>query len=525
MKARAGARILFSVAVLAPLLWGCRDTLIEIMHHGAADSVPVSIVLGREGNGSSRTIAPSHVPVSDLADPALYKLVLTGSSDMGDRVTVDGFALKDGRGFLALTPGAWTLRLTATPAGGAGTAAAPILGGSTLLVVQDRPTTSSITLTPLAGTGTVDVRFSIPQSVVARLDPSTSTNKTVTVALYDDSGLEVAGTRQDIALTYNAAQTAPYAVTYMAGGLPVPSGRYTLRLEASYTVNNASTNNQDRVHTLGWSDILYVEGGRLSTASVAIPEARAAMGVPGNPYRQDKVTVNGSRGTPNFTAATPFNPFGETLWMYGSNWDSTGGNTDSNGNEVLVVDWDSVYDADYYELELLVHPFTGYNSSNPTSRGKFNKVVTTDADWETLKSTTFNYSGQMRTPSYMRYSGNQSDPDYYKTKTWVIKCNDNSDFLSCADKPLARTLFPNKGAAAGKVNANYRLLQTQDAFDTYTDWSYQSTSRGKVGLEGDCGVIGVLMPAYSPRMSVVYRVRAVNRYGYSDWVYWKGGIW
>ena len=500
-------RFCFIVTLLF-FLWGCRDFLKELHHYDCPSSdsvgdngVPVSIVLG-EGSGPSRTIAPEHIDQVALGS---YTLELTGSSDMGDSVNVQNFTLTNGQGFVSLNPGNWQLELVASRNG------VEQLRGTGSMEVKDKPTSVAITLRPVAaGTGTVDVRFSIPQSVVARLDPSTSTTKTVTVALYDDSDLVVAGTRQDIALTYNAAQTAPYAVTYTAGGSPVPSGRYTLRLSAPYTVNNAATGNVDVVYKVGHTDILYVEGGRVSSATVAIPEARAAMGVPGNPYRQDKVTVNGSSRTTNFTAATPFNPFGETLWMYGSNWDSTGGNTDSNGNEVLVVDWDSVYDADYYELELLVHPFTGYNSSNPTSRGKFNNVVTTDADWETLKSTTFNYNGQMRTPSYMRYSGNQSDPDYYKTKTWVIKCNDNSDFLSCADKPLARTLFPNKGAARGKVNATYNLLVTRDAFDTYTDWSYQSTSRGKVGLEGDCGVIGVLMPAYSPRMSVVYRVRAVK---------------
>ena len=49
--------------------------------------------------------------------------------------------------------------------------------------------------------------------------------------------------------------------------------------------------------------------------------------------------------------------------------------------------------------------------------------------------------------------------------------------------------------------------------------------RGTVGLEGDCGVIGVLLPSYTPQMSVVFRLRGVNQYGTSDWVYWKGGKW
>ena len=73
-------------------------------------------------------------------------------------------------------------------------------------------------------------------------------------------------------------------------------------------------------------------------------------------------------------------------------------------------------------------------------------------------------------------------------------------------------------------NGGYRVTGN-DAFDTYGNYSYNTTIRGKVGLEGDCGVIGVLLPSYTPQMSVVFRLRGVNEFGTSDWVYWKGGKW
>ena len=120
----------------------------------------------------------------------------------------------------------------------------------------------------------------------------------------------------------------------------------------------------------------------------------------------------------------------------------------------------------------------------------------------------------------MRYSGNSRDSDYYKTRVWDIPCNAADTYKSCADKATARNLF-----ASGTQNGNYRVGSTRDAFDNYSTWSYKTYTVGKVGLEADCSVLGILLPAYTPQMSLVFRVRAVNRYGYSDWIYWKGGKW
>lgn len=509
--------------VLLPLLWGCGGSVGGIRQDVLAcqgqdmavgeGSVPVSILVGG-GVAASRTIAPEHLTPDDLGDTSKYTLTMDGHSDMGGSVTVPNFILRGGRGILALSPGAWTLRLTATDVA----TSTQLLSGSTLLIVQDAPTTASITLMPLTGTGTVNVQFTIPQSVVRRLD-QTNGQRQVTVALYNQQNQVVQGTSRTFPVAAGAMNPVP--ISYTVNG-PVASGRYTLRLAAPYTVNNASTGNQNVTYNLGWSDILYVEQGRESVAQVDIPEAGTAMGVPGNPFRQDKASQRGSSATVNFVTSTTFNPWGETLWLFGANWDGNG--SDLNGNEILVVSWTPVYDADYYELELLVHPFT--NRITPANRyGKFNKVVATDAEWDALRQRSFTTSGQSRGTSYMRFSGGTGDPDYYKTRTYTINCADGTtrvvnNFVSCADKALARRLF-----ATGAQNFSYRVAQATDAFDSYGTFSYNGAPMGKVGLEGDCGVLGVLIPAFSPQMSVVYRLRAVNRFGHSDWVYWKGGKW
>lgn len=463
-----------------------------------------------------RTIAPGHISTTELQNQ--YELRLTGTNGF-QSLQAQTLTLVNGRATLPNIPvGLWELTLTAYNRTGN---VETLRGRASVSVTALEVSPASFTLKPLlTGNGTVNVQFTLPQGMVKRLDPPNNANKQVAVALYyDEVDAEVPGTKQTFTMT------AGGTITYTANGRQVPEGQYTIKLSATYTVNNATTLFQNATYDTGYEDVLYVESNRVSSATVAIPEARTAMGFPGNPHRIDKATESGSSKTANFGTATSFSPYGETLWMYAGNWDSTGGNSDSNGNEVLVVDWDPVYNADYYELELLVHPFTRYNSSAPASNGKFSKVVTTDTDWETLKNTSFSYGGQTKKPSFLRFSGGVGSNDYYKTAYYTINCNTNSQFLACADKPLARSLFPNKGAAAGKVNANYSLLQTQDAFDTYTVWNYGGTSRGKVGLEGDCSVLGILLPAYAPRMSVVCRVRGVNEFGTSDWVYWKGGIW
>ena len=536
------------LAILLPLLWGCGDSVgghrLGTPFHGGqsggghgsvsnAGTVPVSIVLGY-GSGSSRTIAPEHIDQVALGG---YTLELTGSSDMGDSVNVQNFTLTNGQGFVSLNPGNWQLELVASRNG------VEQLRGTGSMEVKDKPTSVAITLRPVAaGTGTVDVRFSIPQSVVARLDPSTSTTKTVTVALYDDSDLVVAGTRQDIALTYNAAQTAPYAVTYTAGGSPVPSGRYTLRLSAPYTVNNAATGNVDVVYKVGHTDILYVEGGRVSSATVAIPEVGAAMGVPGIPYRQDKAgqasfTVARSGSATGHSAANittgrqTFSPYGAGLWVYGANWDGgtdrqnvgAGGNSGSTqGNEVLLVTWSPVYDADYYELEMLLHPNYGQydlNQEQVLNSAKYETLPVSDTDWA-------DYRAKSPPPLELSFSGGAGSGNHYKTKvhthqilTTTATARTGFDFL--AWRGLA------DGRNGGYAVASSAGAGSQGAFigapDSATGLSMRGTVSYRIGLEGNCNALAVLMNSFTPQHWYGIRLRAVNRFGHSDWVYWKGG--
>ena len=522
---------LWVLLVLLPFFWGCRDFLAGLHHHGeqTGNGVPVSIVLG-EGSGPSRTIAPEHIDQAALGG---YTLELTGSSDMGDSVNVQNFTLTNGQGFVSLNPGNWQLELVASRNG------VEQLRGTGSMEVKDKPTSVAITLRPVAaGTGMVSVVFTIPQSVVARLDRQANGQSLVTVALYDGQGQMVQNTRMDFPVAAGAAAS----ITYMANGAPVPSGRYTLRLSAPYTVNNAATGNVDVVYKVGHTDILYVEGGRVSSATVAIPEAGAAMGVPGIPYRQDKAgqasfTVTRSGSATGHSAANittgrqTFSPYGAGLWVYGANWDGgtdrqnvgAGGSSGSTqGNEILLVTWSPVYDADYYELEMLLHPNYGQydlNQEQVLNSAKYETLPVSDTDWAA-------YRAKSPPPLELSFSGGAGSGNHYKTKvhthqilTTTATARTGFDFL--AWRGLA------DGRNGGYAVASSAGAGSQGAFigapDTATGLSMRGTVSYRIGLEGNCNALAVLMNSFTPQHWYGIRLRAVNRFGHSDWVYWKGG--
>ena len=491
---------------------------------GEAGQVQVQVVLG--DLGSARTIAPTLLTAAELNDPRRYTLLLEGRSDMGDTRSFPSFTIgTDGLGVLLLSPGNWELTMTVTAVAGN----KQILMGKSSVKVENKPTVTAMVLIPLTGNGTVAVNFELSTSIMERLDKDTATQEaTIAVSLYDATGTEVQGTKTEFKKTVptNGATTT---LNYTANAMQLPSGRYNIKLVSSYTVNTPSTLNMDAKYTMGYEDVLYVESSRVSSATVALTSNSKDLGVPENPYRRDKYNLSGSTNARNFAQTETFNPWGETLWAGAGNWDGENSGT-SNGNEVLALFWDPVLGADFYEIEFLIYPFlrmvggqTSSGGGNTTVNGKLPKPARNDAEWDALKQQTFSYGGNVRTPSYLRFSGDPNDPNYYRTYYSTIEFDGTGrgdDFLTCVDKTLCRQIFLNAAIRDGKGNSSYRV---QAATNTVWD-TYGKLSNRKIGLEGDCGALGILLPSFAPRSSLVFRVRGVNAYGYSDWVYWKGGI-
>lgn len=515
---------IFFVA-LCLIFIGCRDPLSLLPHCNTSaeeGKVPVQLVL-KGLSSSSRTIAPDHISMQDLVDSSKYIVILDGASNMGDTITLNPANFSYGVIGFDLNPGTWTLQLTATDV----TTSKQVLRGSSMVVVQSKPVSTTVTLTPLIGeTGTVNVTFTLSDSIMHRLDKDTAGNATIIVALYDTLTQEVAGTNQ----VFTQASTGnDVTLSYNANSTQLDAGRYTIKLESSYSINNGSTGNQSVRYEMGYEDILYVEGNRETHGWIALSSNSKELGVPENPARKDKMNSNGSSNTANFTTSTPFNPWGECVWLNAANWD--GVPNDSDGNEVLIISWGEVYNADYYEVEILIYPFTVQNSTTPTSTGKFSKVVTSDAEWNALKNQSFQHGGQSKTPSFLQFSGDDSSLNYYKNKTYDIGSTNSGGTvgksLACADYNLFKSLEHTTFATGGYQNATspFPIGSNNAIYETYGTYSYNGIPVGKIGLEAGCSVLPVLTPGFAPRMSVQFRVRGVNQYGHSDWVYWKGGRW
>lgn len=504
----------------------------EELYRGEEKGGVLAITIDNVSPQTARTIAPAHIDAQQLQTN--YDLKLSGTTGYQgfpeEVITIDN----TGRATLRKIPaGEWELTLTAYNKTGN---AATLRGRTTVTVTDLEITPVSFTLTPLFtgnGTGNVSVQFTIPQGIASRLD-TTNGNKQVTVALYyDEIDAEVQGTRQ----VFNLSTTSATTFTYTQSD--VPEGQYSIRLSASYTVNNASTLYQNLTHVFGYRDIVYVENNRDSTGSVTFSDT--VLGVPNKPYRKDKVTRNVTVKTSNsttgyssstITGSQSFPVYGEGLWMHAANWDGNGGNDDrlngTWGNEIIFLEWDVVYNADYYELEVLLHPKYAHVANSAISNGaKYPSIPVTDAQWTTFE----NYNPK---PHKLVFSGGgSSDPNYYKTKTYTINIYErnvnsaNRSFMFLAWRDLAVNINPVTASDGTSVSYSYQDGNYGSPYVPAPGASGVTRFKNsdyRIGLEGDCNALAILGNSYSPQNWYGIRIRAVNEHGYSDWVYWKGGI-
>lgn len=513
----------FQINILLLLLCfvSCSQQL-ELHKKQAGDGM--RIVVANYGQGGERTIAPTHVTLTDLRNSASYRLELTGTTGFQNLPATPITLNAAGSASIPTIPeGVWELVLTAYNLQNV----AVLRGATTVEKTTFNVPDASFVLEPvLNGTGTVEVRFVLPPDFVKRLNP-----QSVKVALYyATTNALVAGTEQGF-----TANNATTTIAYSKAG--VPEGEYRIRLTGVTQVNNGSTNFETVSYTVGYEDVLYVESGRTSAETITI--AATNIGIPGRPFeaskRNQNFTVASSRSTAGFSAANitgtqSFNPYGEGLWIYAANWDGHGGNNPTNpnganggkagttmGNEVLLVTWDAVYDADYYELELLLHPNYGHtnNPQGASNAAKYDKLPVSDADWN-------QFLQRSPRPLQLRFSGHVADFDFYKTRTFthsIFRDNNTSRF--------AFTFVAWRDLADG-TNSGYMTTAsaTDGSYITVPDAagvSRRGNASYRIGLEGNCDALAILMNNFTPQHWYGIRVRGVNQYGQSDWVYWKGG--
>lgn len=415
--------------VLGLLFFGCRDSVIHAGHpsgNGVDGGVPVSIVLG-EGSGPSRTIAPEHLDQAALGG---YTLALTGSSDMGDSVNVPNFTLNNGVGMCDLSPGVWKLELVASNGG------TQVLRGEGTVEVRGLPTYVSITLTPVtSGTGTVRLTVNWQAADRDFVQPSATpypSGLTVSMALYDPVTGQKAtsyerradgsdGTASDTDAffrrgftgTGSGGSTSLLSTTFTytggtSGGKTynVPAGMYRLRFMITGGNLPAGT-------ALQWSDLLYVEAGRETTGIIDIPQMAIKPAAPTNPTITRRNRANG----------------------------------------ILPVElrWGAVYNAEYYELEVVEH----YTATVPTN----------DNDWDTLAATN----------TVSHYDGAPGSPDNY---LGLSQSRGNQRYISGGLGSSATSITLGLGDVGKKYAARIR---SANAFGV-SPWAYYTVNLGSATM-------------------------------------------
>ncbi len=305
------------VALLTLALVGCKNGMLgedEATVNGEREAggrtAKVTITnFADNGNGATRsvvggplrTITPEAINLAN--DAGNYIFVATGTNNRVSMdpkiVPVDGAS---GRVDLSgLNPGTWTITITAysrdklNAVGGVDLAdvtqvqaqknTCAVLQGTGYVDLRNSNSDVKITLTPdgIGTEGGVNVDFTLHTD-----DQQEISNKTynVHIALYDGSSL--VGNNEDVSVAARASVNINYT------NATVDVGRYVLKV----TISDPATGLGPWI----WSDIIYVEGNRLTESTVLLPKLIGEA--PTQPqnfavyYNTD--TVDGNTG--NYTA-------------------------------------------------------------------------------------------------------------------------------------------------------------------------------------------------------------------------------
>ena len=126
-------------------------------------------------------------------------------------------------------------------------------------------------------------------------------------------------------------------------------------------------------------------------------------------------------------------------------------------------------------------------------------------------------------PLEMRWSGGEDSSDHYKNRIYIYSiltsnATTRTPFIFLAWRDIANDL----GGGTYRV-ATAGTGPFIGAPDPATGLSTRNGVGYRIGLEGECNALAVMVNSFSPQHWYGIRVRAVNRFGHSDWVYWKGG--
>lgn len=264
----------FFVKYMAPLavvlaLCGCSRLAVHQPEEVRTGSLEI-VVENFLGEGPRKTIAPTQLTVQQLAGVG-YTLKLTGTTG---RMTLpeQTVTLTNGRATLPDIPvGLWELTLAAYSG-----ATKVLQGKATHQVRQVGNGSVSFVLSPvgLAGTGSVGLILNWSLDDKNLIFSRTDNLRLFTMGLYNPVTGQAAASNLVGEWRYNAGNTQQLAHQNLAWNRDnVPPGEYLVK----FTMSGGGLPNGT---TLVWSDNLYVEPGRVATATITVPQLAHKPAVP-----------------------------------------------------------------------------------------------------------------------------------------------------------------------------------------------------------------------------------------------------
>ena len=466
-------------------------------------------------DAADRTIAPDRLTVTDLRNPALYQMKLSGVSGR-HRLPEQVITLVNGRTTLPdILPGLWELTLTAYNTAGT---TKLLEGRATVEVRSVGEAVASFVLEPVAtGTGTIRITFNLNAQDISVLNQGGgSVNRSLLIRMTNLDGSTVPGTQAvgqvNTTLTVNPNLTT---LTYVGGATTVniPAGEYKILFQMWGGGIPAGT-------TATWSDNLYVEPGRETRATVTLPQLL----------------------TP------PRPPTGLTATA----------TTEANGKYDITfnVQGGNIYNNDGYELEVMKYTSTRHINNN---------VPTNDSDWNGYRNeagsvvnnfTTKNLGyvkpeflykagGLKKTDSGVTFNVTRNNAHYFArvrttnstgsspwvylpylampgvtitshTSTAIYK---HHGYLDVWDV----TLNLNQSAWGNEYEVSWLRLNSNDSLSNYiyddAKWlAYQAADRQGTRRYGKAN--SVVVDQLDNNKKFVFRIRTVSSIGKSDWFYY-----
>lgn len=288
---------------------GCGSGLVGAVKKDAAGvsggGASLNIVIGQCDFGDAgpvRTIAPAHIPTTQLLDPARYRISIEGTHESGSTLPTTPLTFTGGRATLPnLAAGVWVFTLSAQPLGQPST---QFVGRKAVQVKEINDEPVIIPLFPVeTGTGTVSVTVTWQTSDRDACFSPAPARTAVEFALYDMVTGAMVGNPARFTKQPNSFNNPNPTFTWAFNNYQFPVGEY----EARFTLTSSVIPGGIYVY----SDNLYVEPGRQTTGTIVIPKI---------------VNIPAGAGTLTETCTTPVNSVydGTLRWNGGSIYNNEG---------------------------------------------------------------------------------------------------------------------------------------------------------------------------------------------------------